>query len=306
MQTNWDDLRYFLAVSRTKSFLAAAQSLKVTHSTVARRLTNLEESLQSQLFFRTEKGCHLTPAGEELLVYGEQVESSVVTLEGKIGGHDSHLRGAVRIGAPDGIGNSYLASCLGDLQRSQSELEVELVAVPMYSSLAKREVDILVTVEKPASRGSVITLRLTQYRLGLFSTQDYLQRYPPIQSKADITKHSIIGYIDDLLFDPELQFMDEIAKGLKPRFRSSTVVAQLNAVASGAGIGVIPFFMIPENHDLVRILPEWSVTRDYWLQVNPDTRRLARVRTTIDFLVDRIKRDETLFLAPPQVRSYIS
>ncbi len=298
MAINWDDMRYFLVLSRKNSFVSAASEMKVTHSTVARRISALEESLQTQLFHRTEKGCRPTPAGENLIPFAEQLESVVMNLEEGISGYNSQLSGAIRIGAPDGIGNSYLASCLGMLQAAHQALDVELIAVPMYYSLSKREIDILITVQKPMG-GNIVARKLSEYMLGMFATREYLESRPEIKNRNDLKGHTFVGYIDDLLFDQDLRFMDEISPGLTVKFRSSTVVAQMSAVASGVGIGIIPYFMAHKEKSLIPVLPEKSIKRGYWLQVNPDSRQLARVRTTIDFIVDQIETDKDLFMSLP-------
>jgi len=93
--------------------------------------------------------------------------------------------------------------------------------------------------------------------------------------------------------------MDEFYPGVTPIFRTSTVIAQLNAVVAGAGIGVIPFFMAHAEKDLIPVLPEQTIERAYWLQVNPDSRQIARVRITIDFIVDQIRSTEDLFMTIP-------
>ncbi|BCR04333.1 transcriptional regulator [Desulfuromonas versatilis] len=298
MNQNWDDMRYFLALSRAGSFVAAAGHLRVTHSTVARRISALETTLQTQLFLRTEKGCRLTPAGEKLLPYAEQLESTVFNLEAQISGKDHQLTGAVRIGAPDGLGNRFLASRLGRFQSRHPALDIELIAVPMYYSLSKREIDILITVTKPTV-GNVVARKLIDYRLGLFSTREYLQRGAQIRQREDLRGHRLIGYIDDLLYDQGLRFMDEFLPGAMTRFRSSTVVAQMHAVAGGAGIGAIPYFMAAADPALVPVLPDQYVERGFWLQVNPDSRQLARVRTTIDFIVQEIESSRALFQSLP-------
>lgn len=297
---NWSDIRYFLALSRKGTFVAAAAELKVTHTTVARRISSLEESLETLLFHRTEKGCLLTAAGERLIDFAEQVESTMLSLEESVAGVNRLLTGSIRIGAPDGIGNCYLPSCLTKLRNAHPSLEVELIPVPMYYSLSKREIDILITVHKPVT-GNIVARKLTDYRLGLFATEEYLKKNPKIKTREDLKKHQIIGYVDDLLFDEDLQFMEEIAPGLAPRFRMTTVIAQMNAVAAGAGIGFIPYFMAHENNSLVPVLPDHSIERSYWLQVNSDTRQLARVRTTIDFLAEEIESGRELFLSLPNV-----
>lgn len=298
MAVNWDDLKYFLSLYRKSTFVAAAADLKVTHSTVARRISTLEEGLQTPLFNRTERGCHLTPAGERLVQYAERMESMVIGAEGAVSGITQQLSGTIRIGAPDGIGNCYLAQRLGKLQYEHNLLDVELIPVPQYYSLSKREIDIMISVHKPRS-GNVIAKKLTQYRLGLFAARDYLANHPVPQSTDDLKSHRLIGYIDDILFDEDLQFFKEIASGLQPTFRSSTVVAQLRAVAAGVGIGVIPYFMVGDTSNLVSVLPETYLERSYWLQVNPDSRQLTRVRKTIDFLTDEIAADRELFLSLP-------
>ena len=295
---NWDDLRFFLSVCRTHSFVAAAGELKVTHTTVSRRISMLEAALQAQLFFRTEKGCRITPAGEVLLPHAERLESTIINLEDQVAGQDRQLSGCVRIGTPDGIGNSYLAARLSRFQDRHPALDVELIPVPMYYSLSKREIDILITVKRPTV-GNYVVRKLTDYKLGLFASREYIERMPAIVSQDDLRGHRFIGYIDDLLFDQDLRFMDEFYPGLDIRFRTSTVVAQKCAVMAGSGIGVIPYFMACGEGGLVPVLKDRSIERGYWLQVNPDAQHIARVRATIDFIVCQIESDKDLFLSAP-------
>lgn len=294
---NWNDMRYFLALSRKRSFVAAAGELKVTHSTVSRRLSALETTLQTQLFHRTEKGCRITPAGEALLPYAESLESTVLSIEEHVSGKDKQLSGSIRIGTPDGIGNCYLAARLSRFQNHHPELEVELIPIPMYYSLSKREIDILITVKRPMA-GNFIARKLTVYKLGMFATKKYLQNRQII-SKEDLNGHRFIGYIDDLLFDEDLNFLDEFHPGVTTKFRTSTVIAQMNAVLAGSGIGVIPYFMANGEKKLIPVLPDLYIERGYWLQVNPDSKEIARVRTTIDFIVSQIQTERELFHSFP-------
>lgn len=302
MEVNWDDLRYFIVLSRTGSFVAAAAELKVTHSTVARRLSALEAALQTRLFFRTERGCRLTPAGEKMLPHAEQLESTIAYLEEEVSGRDKQLSGSIRIGAPDGFGNCFLAPRLGKFQRLHPELEIELVAVPMYYSLARREIDLLITIRKPAG-GHIIAKKLPSYRFGLFATKRYLQGHPPIRSREDLRRHRMIGYIEDLLYDEELHFMDEILPGLRPRLRSSTIVGQMNAMLADNGIGILPYFMACSESSLVNVLPEVSLERTFWIQFNPDSRRIARVRAMIDFIAAEMAASKGILSEPPRIQA---
>ncbi len=301
MKLNWDDLRFFLVLCRAQSFVAAGAELKVTHSTVSRRLTTLESTLGTQLFLRTEKGCRLTPAGEKLLPYAEQLETTVVHLEEEVSGRNNQLSGTIRIGAPDGFGNCFLAPRLGRFQGVHQALDIELIAVPMYYSLAKREIDMSITLRKPLE-GQVVARKLINYRFGLFATRRYLETSPPVRSRKDLKDHRIISYIDDLLYDENLNFAGEFYPGCQPHFRSSAMVGQMHAILGDNGIGVMPYFMAHLQEALVPVLPEVSTERVFWLQLNPDSRQLARVRATIDFIIAELDANRSMFLELPNCR----
>jgi len=298
MNLNWDDMRFFLALCRNRTFLAAGSELKVTHSTVARRISALEGFLQTKLFERTEKGCHLTPSAERLLSYAEEMESAVIKFEEAVAGRDSRLTGTIRIGAPDGIGNYYLARIIGLFLKKHPDIDIELIPVPMYFSLLKREIDISITVEKPKIK-NVISRKLTTYRLGLFATREYLADRPEIKKETDLSKHRMISYIENMIFDPSLKFMDEFFPRLKPSLKCSTVIAQRIAVLSACGIGIIPYFLLTSKQDLVPVLPEFVIEREYWLTVHPDSKGFARVQAIIDFIVSQVKADVDLFMSLP-------
>lgn len=293
---NWDDLRFFLALCRHQSFVSAAIELNTTHPTVARKISGLETSLQSQLFQRSSKGCTLTPAGEKLQPYAEQLESTFIRLQEAVSGKNKQLVGAVRVGAPNGFGNLFLASCLIKFQTLHPELEIELLALPKFYSLSKREVDILISLNKPAV-GNIVARKLISYKLGLFATEKYLQGKKVIRNSDDLQEHRIVSFIDELVFDEDMKYREEIAPGLKTHFRSSTVVTQMNALMADGGIGALPYFMANKAGNLIPVLPEKNIEREFWLQVNPDSRQLARVRTTIDFIVSQIEENTDLFLS---------
>jgi DNA-binding transcriptional LysR family regulator len=298
MKLDWDDMRFFLVLCRTQSFVAAGVVLKVTHSTVSRRLSILEASLQTLLFSRTEKGCRLTPSGEKLLPYAEKMETLVIRLQEEVSGKNTQLSGAVRIGAPDGLGICFLAARLGNLQGRHPALEVELIAVPMYSSLARREIDILITVKKP-TEGNIILKKLSNYKFGLFATRRYMQGRSAVLCKEDLRNHRTIGYIDDLLYDQDLNFNNEFHSGVRTQFRSSTLVGQKHAILADFGIGVLPYFMAHSEPTLVAVLPNLNVERTFWLQVNPDAKQIARVRVTIDFIFKEIESSKLILMEIP-------
>jgi DNA-binding transcriptional LysR family regulator len=120
---------------------------------------------------------------------------------------------------------------------------------------------------------------------------------PKVEKPEDLFDHRIVGYIDDLIFTPELDYLDEVAKGLRAQVQSSSVLAQMNAVVAGAGIGVIHHFMAEGEPRLVPVLPETvSITRSFWLLVHADLKDVARVRAIVDFVVREAKASRALLM----------
>ena len=293
---DWDDLRFFLAVARSGRLTAAARRLGADHATVSRRITSLEESLKAKLFERRPQGYALTGHGEQLLAKAESMETEALAIQSEIGGADMALSGTVRIGAPDGFGSTFLASRFAGLAKAYPGLELQLIAMPRLLSLSKREADVAITLAPP-KEGKVVARKLCDYRLGLYAAQDYLDANPPITAPEDLFGHRIVGYIDDLIFTPELDYLDEVAKGLRAHIQSSSVLAQMNAVAAGAGIGVIHHFMAVDEPRLVPVLPESvSITRSFWLLVHADLKDVARVRAVVDFIVRESKANRALLM----------
>ncbi|MDJ1160125.1 LysR family transcriptional regulator [Chelatococcus sp. SYSU_G07232] len=286
---DWDDLRFFLAVARAGRLTVAARRLGADHATVSRRITALEDALKAKLFERRPQGYALTEHGERLLTKAETIESEALAAQSEIGGADLALSGTVRIGAPDGFGTFFLAPRIGLLAERYPDLEIQLVAMPRLLSLSKREADIAISLNPP-KEGKIVARKLCDYRLSLYATEGYLAHAPRLETADDLFDHQVIGYIDDLIFAPELDYLDEVAKGLRARVQSSNIVAQMNAAVAGAGICVLPDFMAAGDARLMPVLREQvSLVRSFWLIVHADLRDVARVRATVDFLVREAK-----------------
>lgn len=285
---DWDDLRYFLSVARAGRLTVAARRLGADHATVSRRITSLETALKTKLFERRPHGYQLTAQGERLLANAEAIETQALAAQSEIGGADLSLSGAVRIGAPDGFGAMFLAPRIGALAERYPELDLQLVAMSRIPSLSKREADIAISLSPPRE-GRIVARKLGDYDLALYAAPAYLATHPPVRSVQDLSSHRIIGYIDNLIYSPELDYLDEVAKELRPRIQSSSILAQLAATEAGAGICVLPQFMTRQAR-LQRVLPDAvKLTRSFWLIVHADLRDVARIRATMDFLVREIR-----------------
>ncbi len=297
---NWDDVRIFLNVARSGQILGAARALGLNHATVSRRLSALEQSMQAKLFLRRTSGCDLTAEGETFLSAAERMEAEMLEAQARIGHVDAALAGTVRIGAPDGFGISFLAPRLGALTARHPALKIQLVPVPRSFSLSRREADIAITVERP-EQGRVVARKLVDYSLGLYACRSYLDQAGEPADLAALSTHRLIGYVEDLVFSPSLNFSDDLQVRFDARFEISSAVGQLEAVRSGAGIGILHDFAARGDATLKRLFPDKTIDRAYWLVFHESVRDMTRIRIVADFISDLVTREKSIFRWPSVV-----
>lgn len=292
---NWDDVRMFLAVARSGQILAASRRLGINHATLGRRVTALEEDLRTRLLVRRTNGCELTVEGEIFFRAAERMETEMLAAQASTGRIDTAIAGTVRIGAPDGFGVSFLASRLGRLTRRHPELKLQLVPVPRSFSLSQREADIAITIERP-EQGRLVSSKLTDYTLGLYASKAYLDQAGMPHNVEDLKGHPRIGYVEDLIFSPSLNFTGEVMRDWDASFEISSAIGQTEAVRSGAGIGILHDYVARQYPELTRVLPEIVIRRSYWTTYHETTRDLMRLRTVVAFLRELVDRERSIFV----------
>lgn len=300
---NWDDIRLFLAIARQGQILGAARTLGINHATLARRLTTLEDSLGTRLFIRRTNGCDLTAEGEALLDRAEAMESAALAAQAGIGGTDAAISGTVRIGTPDGFGVAFLAPRLAALRARHPQLRIELVPVARGFSLSRREADIAITVARP-TEGRLVARKLVDYRLGLYASADYIERHGAPETAPDLRQHSLVGYVDDLIFTPSLDYVREIWKDWRSDIAISSALGQTEAVRGGAGIGILHDFLARPHRELKPVLPHLGVMRNYWTVMHEDVRAIARVSVVAEFIAAQVAASRQSFVRGPSPRGY--
>ena len=292
---NWDDVRMFLAIARSGQILAASRRLGINHATLGRRVTALEEGLRTRLLIRRTNGCELTAEGEIFFRAAERMETEMLAAQASTGRIDTAVAGTVRIGAPDGFGVSFLASRLGRLTRRHPDLKLQLVPVPRSFSLSQREADIAITIERP-EQGRLVSSKLTDYTLGLYASKTYLDQTGTPETVEALRAHPRIGYVEDLIFSPSLNFTGEVMRDWDASFEISSAIGQTEAVRSGAGIGILHDYVARQSSELRRVLPDIVIRRSYWTTYHETTRDLIRLRTVVDFLKELVDEERHIFV----------
>jgi len=215
----------------------------------------------------------------------QAMEEAATDLGGQAGG----LSGQIRIGAPDGCANFLLPQVCAAIGAENPDLEIQIVALPRVFNLTRREADMVIAVSPPTA-GRLTVQKITDYRLHLAASRAYIRAHPPITRLADLRGHRIVGYIQDMIFDRELDYLSE-AGIARVDLASNSVSVQLNLVRQGAGIGVLHDFSLPLLR-AVKVLPDQvSLTRSFYLVRHADDRRLERQNRFATALVEGLRAE---------------
>ncbi len=290
MEPQWDDMKIFLAVARQESLSGAGRTLKLDPATVGRRVARLEAAMKVPLFVKSPQGYKLSAAGERMLEYGEQAEAAMRGAAQALDGPNGSLSGQIRIGAPDGSANYLLPQVCAAIADENPDLDIQIVALPRVINLSRREADMAVTVSQPVA-GQLLVQKITDYRLHLAAARPYLRQQGWISTLADLRGKRLIGYIPDMIFDDELDYLTGLGVE-RVHLASNSVAVQLRMLAQGAGVGVAHDFALPAHRSLRKVLPDqFSLTRSFYLVRHQGDQRNARLNRFADALCAGLREE---------------
>lgn len=288
---NWGDLRVFLAVARAGNLSKAGRTLGMDHATVGRRISALEFALKTPVFERDRLGYRLNAQGRDILAYVEAVESNVLALGDTLDAEPPGLSGHVRIATMEGIASLYLSEQFVQLKQQHPTISIELVTSPHDVQISHREADLFLGFFEPSGPNLEIK-RIGRFPLHLYAHPDYLDKYGVPLSTSDLRTHRFVGYIQDLIELEAVRWLDDVILDPPIGFYSSSMLAQLFAAASGAGVVMLPAFARAQRFGLVPILEDQiDVHRDVYLSLHQYLLRVPRMRKVATFLTEALERD---------------
>lgn len=297
----WDDLRSFLAIARHGSLSAAARALKVTQTTMGRRLEGLHAKAGARLLQRTPTGFVLTPAGERVMANVERMEAEALSIERAITGEDARIAGQVRITTVESFGARILTPLLKPLLDRQPELEIELITDTRSLSLSRREADVALRLAEFEQHEAVVR-RVGDMAFGLYASPGYLDARGRPNLDAGSPGHACVSLQEDLALLPEAKQLAEVMREGRVRLRANSREAQLQAALVGFGLAILPCYLVLDQKLVELPLPKGRLMRGIWLGVHRDTRHTPRIRLVLDQLSQGL-REQALALNPPEADS---
>jgi DNA-binding transcriptional LysR family regulator len=291
---SWDDFRYVKAIADSRSLSGAAAALGVNHSTVFRRLGQIEKELGSRLFERGRGGYALTPSGEEMVELAERVSEDITSFERKITGRDLRPTGELRVTTSDMVLLHLLTDVLVAFRRAYPEIVVDVVVSNTILNLSKRDADVAVRATYHAPEA------LTGRRIGRIAWAVYGAHSfagTRFDLSADPARHDWVGFADHIAVARASKWFKE--HGVADErivYKVNTMLGLAEAVAGGAGLALLPCYVGDAVSGLTRLCPPVpELEGELWLVTHPDLCETARVHAFLDFCsVEMTKRRKIL------------
>ena len=278
-------------MARSGSTLAAAKALRLSQSTVHRRIEELEKRLGQQLVTRHPTGYRLTELGEELRTYAERVEDTVADFERRASAWTKDVRGTIKVTCPEAVGSRLLASGLIDKFNARyPALRVEFVMSDKNLDLAKGQADVAFRGVAPVDE-ALIGRKIADSLWAVYASQSYVKRYGGPKRADDINRHSIVLFDGKMRDHHSARWLLSVAPNARIAARASSLPAILLAVKSGAGLAPMPVIVGENEQGLVRVIgPVQDMAQSFYLLMHRDMKRTPRVRAFVDFMIEELPR----------------
>lgn len=287
---DWNDLRYFLGVADHGSTLAAGRALRVSQTTVARRVAALEQAIGFPLFEKRQAGYALTPAGGDLLERAKQVGVAADAFVEAASAQARDVSGKVRITTQEIFAVTLLAPMLRELHERHPEIMIELDDSQDFRDLGEGEADIALRSSYGDLGAGIVGRRLGADDWTLYCSRDYAAKHGVPTTRAELKAHQFIGGGGPKLWRVYSAWLHDLGLDDRIVMHHASAMGMMSAIRSGLGIAVLPCIVADAELDLIQCVPPKDDGRSMWLVTHERVRHTPRVRTVIDFLYERLMR----------------
>jgi DNA-binding transcriptional LysR family regulator len=289
---DWDKLRIFHAAARAGSFTHAGEALGMSQSAVSRQVGALEQDLGVPLFHRHARGLILTEQGEELYRTAGDVQVKLESVRSRLTESSEKPTGTLRLTTTVGLGSTWLTQRLHEFIDLFPTVNVHLILDDEELDLSMRQADVAIRLRQPV-QPDLIQRRLFTVHMNLYAAPSYLKRFGMPASVEDLDSHRIVTFgVPVPTYLKDLNWLETAGRPVdnprEPSLKINNIFAIRNAIANGAGIAVLPNYMVEPDSGLVRMLPDEQVPSFATYFVYPaELKNSARVHVFRDFLLSK-------------------
>ncbi len=286
----WDDYKTVLAVARSERIPPAADTLKITVSTLFRRLEKVEEDLAGPVFKRTKGVYRPTEIGQQIVLAAERIEQEVAHVERNLLGRDQQLQGKVTIAASEVLAPFFLARHVNAITQTRPGLKVQVLSGNHVVSLANGDADLAIRPRRPTDE-QLFGRKLTDIRWAVYGAIGT----PKLENVLHASES--VGFAGDTLSEKTMELQLRRLKSDKTTLYSNSLILTASIAANSGAQCVLPLLLGEQWPGLARhSAPFEHEFGELWIVCHKDLRQSSRVRVVFDHLIEAAKIDQELFL----------
>ncbi|MGB5199189.1 MAG: LysR family transcriptional regulator [Sedimenticolaceae bacterium] len=289
---DWSLIPDFLAVARAGTLAGAAKARRVNHSTMYRRLNQLEATLETRLFERLPDGYQLTEGGERLRPFAEAMEAQALAAERSLTGIDRSLLGEVRLTAPENLAYDYLPVYLAEFRARYPDIRVTILVSNTELDLDRREADVALRAT-PQPPEHLVGRRVLDVEWGVFAAPAFLARHGSPTDLGDLSGFDWVVPEASLYHLPAAAWIRQHISDERVVARGSTLNTLSRMAEAGLGLTVLPHDQVKPTLVHVMAFPPGGAS-GFWLLTHPDLRHTGRIKVLIDFLAEALRAEPRL------------
>lgn len=284
---DWENIKFFIALAKEGSLIGAANLINSNHTTVYRRIKKFEEQYHINLFERTPTGYFLTPQGEELFKYSEEIEQKMDNVFQNIQGLENQLKGEVCITTTQSLARIYLPELMVKIRDSWPLLNLDFRVSNNFYNLSRREADIAI---RPSNivPDHLVGRKLGKINFGIFGSKKLFSR--KINFNKEQEKLKFLGLSDSLSHLLSSQWLEKNIpkKQVIAHVDELTTMAQL--CEAGVGVALLPLYFEAQFKELKLIYDlEDFIGNDLWILTHKNQSQLPKIKVCTEFLYQELK-----------------
>lgn len=286
---DWDDIRIFLAVTRTGSTLGASQQVCLSQTSVARRMTRLEQAVGLRLFDRKQSGYSVNENGRDLRELAEAMERDAAKIAERLEALARRVSGVIRVTTNEGLANIVMAPAISSFRRRFPDVRIDLLVDERRLDLASGVADVALRTGAPSTGVGLVVRRMPDLAFAVYCSLGYAEEHGRPATAEELSKHPLIGVDGPVADLPAFVWLRQVGPECVVATRSSSITNLMSAVKSGLGLTALPCFLADHDPTLVRCFgPMENAHSNLWLVSRQELRHLPRFRAFLDHLSSHV------------------
>lgn len=297
MRVNLEDLNIFAHVAESQSFRAAATHLRMSRSSVSKRVGQLEKELGVALFNRSTRRISLTDAGETLYRHWQNIAVEIDGALAAVQGNDQLPTGTLRVSMPTSLGAALMPGIVQSFLKAWPDLKMSVVFSEHHVEVVGQGFDAVIRIAEKLADSRLTAKRLATTRQVLAASPQYLEQHGTPQQLKDLKQHKCLGlgYRSEHKMNWSFESAATSAEAiLEPAFAANNDLALILSACLGGGILYLPRVSIESEIRLGLLqlitLEDCRGPRFGVFAVYPQAKPPAKVKVFVDFVRESLER----------------